>query len=43
MLKIKRDTNQQYFKIVGYSFILSNLKVVDLVSETQLNVGENSN
>ena len=46
MLKIKRDINQQDFKIVDLH--LSNLnnfhslEVVDRVSETQPQVGENS-
>ena len=46
MLKIKCDIDQQYLKTV--TFILSNrnnfhsLEVVDRVSETQLQVGENS-
>ena len=46
MLKIKCDINQQYLKTVDP--ILSNLnnfhslEVVDRVSETQLQVGENS-
>ena len=46
MLKIKCDINQQYLKTVD--FILSNLhnfhslEVVDRVSETQLQGGENS-
>ena len=48
MLKIKCDINQQDFKKEMTS-ILSNLnnfhslEVVDRVSETQLQVGENSN
>ena len=48
MLKIKYDINQQDLKRVDLS-ILSNLnnfhslEVVDRVSETQLQVGENSN
>ena len=47
MLKIKRDINQQNLKFVDLH--LSNLnnfhslEVVDRVSETQLQVGENSN
>ena len=47
MLKIKHDVNQQDLKIGN--LILSNLnnfhpfEVVDRVSETQLQVGENSN
>ena len=47
MLEIKRDINQQDFKIVYHS--LSNLnnfhllEVVNRVCETQLQVGENSN
>ena len=46
MLKIKCDINRQYLKTVD--LILSNLnnfqslEVVDRVSETQLQVGENS-
>ena len=46
MLKMKGDINQQYLKTV--TSILSNsnnfhsLEVVDRVSETQLQVGENS-
>ena len=46
MLKIKCDINQQYLKTVDLH--LSNLnnfqtlEVVDRVSETQLQVGENS-
>ena len=46
MLKIKFDINQQYLKTV--TSILSNLnnfhslEIVDRVSETQLQVGENS-
>ena len=50
MLKIKYDINQQYLKTVQeLTSILSSLKnfhsleVVDRVSETQLQVGENSN
>ena len=47
LLKIKSDINQQDLKFV--TFILSNLnnfhslEVVDRVSETQIQVGENSN
>ena len=46
MLKIKCDINQQYLKAVASILsILNNfhsLEVVDRVSETQLQVGENS-
>ena len=47
MLKLKRDINQQDF--LSLTSILPNrnnfhsLQVVDRVSETQLQVGENSN
>ena len=47
MFKIKRDVNQQDLNIVNS--ILSNLnncpslEVVDCISETQLQVGENAN
>ena len=47
MLKIKRDINQQHVKIVD--LILSDpnnfhsFEVMNRVSETQLQVGENSN
>ena len=40
MLKLKRDINQQIFWIVDLYF--HSLEVVDRVSETQLQVGENS-
>ena len=47
MLRIKRDINQQDFKIVDTHFSNLNnfhsLEVVGRVSETQLQVGENSN
>ena len=47
MLKKKRDINQQDLKMVDPHFFKSNnfhsLEVVDRVSETQLQVGENSN
>ena len=48
MLKIKSDINQQYLKTVDLHFVKLNLnnfhslEVVDRVSETQLQVGENS-
>ena len=47
MLKIKCDSNQQYLKTVDLHFVKSlnnfhSLEVVDRVSETQLQVGENS-
>ena len=47
-MELKRDTNQQYFKVVdlGVSSNLNKfhpLEVVNRVSETQLQVGENSN
>ena len=49
MVKIKRDINQQYFEIILLlTSILSNvnnfqsLEIVDRVSETQLQVDENS-
>ena len=47
MLKIKCDINQQYLKRVDHYFVKSELfsltfEVVDRVSETQLQVGENS-
>ena len=47
MLKITREINQQFFKTID--LILSNLinfhsvEVVDRVSETQFQVGENIN
>ena len=49
MLNIKRDIKQQYLKTVHIHYDLSNLnnfyslEVVDRVSETQLQVGKNSN
>ena len=46
MLKIKRDINQQDFEMVDLHFVKSNLhslEVGDRVSETQLQVSENSN
>ena len=47
MFKIKRDMNQQDFKIVNlYLVNLNNFhsfEVVDSVSETQLQMRENSN
>ena len=47
MLKIKCDINQQYLKSVHLHFSNLNnfhsLEVVDRVSETQLQVGENLN
>ena len=47
MLRIKRDINQQDLKTVNLHFVKSeyfnSLEVVDHVSETQLQVGENSN
>ena len=47
MFNTKRDINQQDFKMVDLHFINNNyfcpLEVVDRVSETQLQVGENSN
>ena len=46
MLKIKRDINQQDLKIVNFYFVKLNnfhsLEVVNRVSETQLQVIENS-
>ena len=46
MLKIKCDNNQQYLQTVDLHFSNLNnchtLEVVDRVSETQLQVGENS-
>ena len=43
MLKIKYDINQQYLKTVDLHFVKSHpLEVVDRVSETQFQVGENS-
>ena len=46
MLQIKYDINQQYLKTVDLLFVKSenfnSLEVVDRVSETQLQVGENS-
>ena len=48
MLKLKRDINQQDFKIVDFHFVKSEcqyychpLEVVARVSETQLQVGDN--
>ena len=48
--KIKCDINQQYLKTVDFHFAISrylnnfhSLEVVDRVSETQLQGGENSN
>ena len=45
MLKIKCDINQQYLITVDLHFVKSeyfhSLEVVDRVSETQLQVGEN--
>ena len=41
MLNIKRDINQQDFTIADLFFGKS--EVVDRVSETQIQVGENSN
>ena len=45
MLKIKCDIIQQYLKTVAFHFVKSDdfysLEVVDRVSETQLQVGEN--
>ena len=46
MLKIKCDINQQdlkRFDILSNLYNLHSLEVVDRVSETQLQVGENSN
>ena len=47
MLKMKCDINQQDLKRVALHFVKSDhfhsLEVVDRVSETQLQVGENSN
>ena len=47
MLKIKCDTNQQDLKRVDLHVVNLNnfhsVEVVDRVSETQLQVGENSN
>ena len=47
MLNIKCDINQQYLKADHPHFVKSDyfhsLEVVDRVSETQLQVGENSN
>ena len=48
MFKIKRDINQQDFKIADLHFFSNRnnfhpLEAVDRVSETQLQVGENSN
>ena len=49
MVKVKCDINQQYLKTVDLHFVKSNLnnfhslEVVDRVSETRLQVGENSN
>ena len=46
MLKIKYDINQQYLKTIDLHFLNLNtfhsLEVVDRVSETQFQVGENS-
>ena len=46
MLEVKCDINQQYLKTVDLHFANLNnfhsLEVVDRVSETQLQVGENS-
>ena len=46
MLKVKRDTNEQDFKIVKLYFVkpdnFHSLEVVDRVSETQLQVDENA-
>ena len=43
MLKIKYDINQQYLRTVDLHFDKSeSLEVVDRVSETQFQVGENS-
>ena len=46
MLKIKCDINQQYLKTDDIHFVKSEqfslIEVVDRVSETQLQVGENS-
>ena len=46
MLKIKCDITQRYLKIVDPHFVKSDyfhsLEVVNRVSETQLQVGENS-
>ena len=44
MLKIRRDINQQYLQLTSILSNLNNfhsLEVVDRVSETQLQVGEN--
>ena len=47
MLKIKCDINQQDLKRIDLHFVKMHnfhaLEVVDRVSETQLQVGENSN
>ena len=43
MLKIKRDMNQQDFNICQNLNNFHSLEVVDRVSETQLQVGDNSN
>ena len=47
MLKIKHDINQQDFKIDDLHFVkyeyFHPLEVVDRVSETQIQVSENSN
>ena len=43
MLEIKREINQQDFKIVDNLNNFHSLEVVDRVSEAQLQVGENSN
>ena len=47
MVKIKCDVNQQDLKRVDFHFVYLNnfhsLEVVDRVSETQLQVSENSN
>ena len=44
MLKIKYDINQQYLKTADLHFVnnFHSLEVVDRVSETQFQVGENS-
>ena len=47
MLKVKRDINQQDFKkmtsILSNMNIFHSLQVLDRASETQLQMGENSN
>ena len=40
MLRIKRDTNQQYLEIVELHFVKSELFSPTSVTETQLQVGE---